>query len=374
MPQLLEFNVELVIEQSPDGEDEGSTGALTGVNTIFLDWTYTRSGRGYFRAGLDYTLLGSRLSDLDEERMEVGGPVSAEERFRHALYGGGEQTRIEMYGLHLGAGLRFGRRPALPWELGLLYRLAFINMGEGSIADRGLLYGNGVAAQLSRTFRLGEPAGEEPLPPTGARPFERGRRRAEQRWAPLPITIRMDGGGMVAIGPFLGAEWLLTDQLSLGVLARYSIWIDGDGVNGQTLNVLFPGITGRFYLSPQRSSGKLRGVYFGGSFEYHDYSRGADALLLIEGVDEGTTEVEYQRTRGSLVFLMAETGYRLPLWRSSFFEIGVQTGWALGRGRSEEILRTAADGTILAVEETAGGAIDPGPRISPVLAFGTRVY
>ncbi|MFP4409396.1 MAG: hypothetical protein ACLFPW_12825 [Spirochaetaceae bacterium] len=171
------------------------------------------------------------------------------------------------------------------------------------------------------------------------RPAASATEEAERRWAPLPIILRADGGGVTAHTP----------------------------------NVLFPGIAGRYYFTPQGGAEAPRGFYLGGAVEYHDYARGASALSNRGETDEnGWTG--YLRVEGSLVFLMAEGGYRLPLWRSSFFEAGAQVGWAAGEGRTEEAVTVDPDGRVTNVYATSDGKLNPGPRFTPVLAFGTRLY
>jgi len=61
------------------------------------------------------------------------------------------------------------------------------------------------------------------------------------------------------------------------------------------------------------------------------------------------------------------------LWRSSYLELGVQLGWAIGDGRRDTNIERAADGTVRE-ESLQEGRIDSGLRVSPVLAVGTRLY
>jgi len=249
-----------------------------------------------------------------------------------------------------------------------------IRFGEGRISEQPPLFGHTIGVELGRAFQFGPSIGQSQGLPDGPQPFASAREEAERRWTPFPVILRADVGGIAGIGPFLGAEYLVTDHLAIGLLARLSIWMDyGTGVTAHMPHVLFPGIAGRYYFTSQSGAEAPRGFYLGGTVEYHDYARGAGDLSTRAETDEnGWTG--YYRVEGSLVFPMAEAGYRLPLWRSSFLELGLQLGWALGEGRTEDEVTLAPDGTVNNVEASADGELSPGPRISPVFVLGTRLY
>ncbi|MFW5812491.1 MAG: hypothetical protein ACOCWS_05845 [Alkalispirochaetaceae bacterium] len=345
------------------------------VYTTFADWTHTRTGRGYIRAGLEYTWVPPAGMGALEVSSDAADPAEAEGFARTYFYGESDTTRIDMFGLRVGTGVRFGRRPALPWDLGLAYRMDLTRLGDGEIAPQTLLVRSTSSIELTRAFSLGPPSAEQRPLPSGLAPFETGLEEVEGRWAPLPVAVRADSGGMVSFGPLLGVEWFFADHFSLGLSARLSIFLDyGNAGFAQEPMVLFPGLAARYYLAPQGGFDRAKGFYFGGAVEYHDFARGESELRVEAGGSGGPAGFEeYTRVTGHLLLALSEAGYRVSLWRSAFLEAGVQVGWAFGPGRQEDSVRVNREENTVEVSPEPY-RLDPGPRISPVLAFGTRLY
>jgi hypothetical protein len=134
---------------------------------------------------------------------------------------------------------------------------------------------------------------------------------------------------------------------------------------------MYPGLSVRRYFQPQRSGPEPRGFYLGVVGEYIDFAQGGDgAEFYSDEVNEGGT-IGYRYQEGNLWVVQLEGGYRLPIWRSAFLEIGGQLGRSFGEGfysASEEI---AADGTVRTVDDYDYG---PGLWFNPVIALGTRLY
>ncbi|MFO8044156.1 MAG: hypothetical protein R6U25_13210, partial [Alkalispirochaeta sp.] len=328
-------------EEQPDGEYYAGL-AIEELFATSVDWSHTRTGRAILDAGLTLRLLEFSTDNI---RSDSGSGIVEEETYEELL--GGPTAFVAVPGVRTGFGLRFGRGELPPWEFALHYRLERTAFPNGVLADEGPYYLHRFDASLRRSMFIGtlgddgdagdDDAGAEVSASTAAATdadaettdqpttsVEEGRTRAEERWTPYPLWIYADPGGFLTRGPRLGLEYQLTPQWSVGVHGRWAAslamaeLLPVDATLGQP-EFAWPGASLRWYQNPQALDPAERsaGWYAGAIVEYGWFD-----LPLIEGTRPEDTD-EFLTNAGSMWFVLAEGGYRLPWGRSGFLDLGV---------------------------------------------------
>jgi hypothetical protein len=342
-----------------------------------LDWSHTRTGRTILDAGLTLRLLEFSTDNIRYN----DGSILEEETYEELL--GGSTAFVAIPGVRTGIGLRFGRGDLPPWEFALHYRMERAAFPNGVLAEEGPFYLSRFDASIRRSILIGV-AGDEAGDGTGeaARPagpsgqdttsVAEARARAEERWTPHPLWIYADPGGFLTRGPRMGVEYQLTPRWSVGVHGRWAASLAmAEIIPGVTTlqqpEFAWPGASVRWYTSPQSVDHGTReaGWYVGAIVEYGWFD-----LPLLERI-RPEDEVEFVANSGSLWFLLAEIGYRRPIGRSGFLDIGVQAGGRLGEGYTSQRYLRFADGT---TEEPTVTTLGAGTWIYPTLSLGTRLY
>ncbi|MEX2444045.1 MAG: hypothetical protein WD492_10590 [Alkalispirochaeta sp.] len=375
------------IETNPDS---GSYSELD-VSEVFMtafDWSHTRTGRTIIDAGFTLRLLEFSTDNIRYH----DGSILQEETYEELL--GGSTAFVAIPGVRTGFELRFGRGELPPWGLSLHYRLERAVFPNGILADEGPYYLNRFDASLRRSVYIGmtqDGGGDDGggAANTGAarteagptetdtRTAEEGRARAEARWTPRPIQIYADPGGFLTRGPRMGLEYQLAPQWSVGVHGRWTASLAMAEILpvDATLHqpeFAWPGVSLRWYQQPQDRPPQevASGWYAGGIVEYGWF----DLPRYVYG-EAGSSEdgswYESFTNEGSLWFVLAEGGYRLPMGRSGFLDLGVQAGVRLGEGYRTVRYTEYEDGFTETETEASMGA---GTWMYPTLSVGTRLY
>jgi hypothetical protein len=335
-----------------------------------LDWSHTRTGRTILDTGLTVRLL-----EFSTENIRHNVSILAEETYGELL--GGSTAFVAIPGVRTGFGLRFGRGKLPPWEFALHYRLERAAFPTGVLADEGPFYLSRFDATIRRSILLGAADSQSDDTRSGAsdrdsRTIAEARAGAETRWTPHPLLIYADPGGFLTRGARIGLEYELTPRWSVGVHGRWAASlamaeIIPDVTTLQQPEFAWPGVSLRWYEAPRTLDHGAReaGWYVGGVVEYGWFD-----LPPVERV-RPADEVEFVTNSGSLWFVLAEVGYRRPIGRSGFLDVGVQAGGRLGEGYTSRQYLRFADGT---TEDHAVTTLDAGTWIYPTLSVGTRLY
>mgnify|MGYP001292776837 CR=1 FL=1 len=341
------------------------------VNQLFLasaGGTYTRTGRTLLEAGLTLRLLDFSIGNIRYQ-----DDVLQEQTYEELL--GGATAFVPVPGIQTSLGFRFGRGALPPWELSIGYRLDRLAFPNGILSDEGPFYLHRIDVAFRRSVFLGDdvpPPTDAPWPGAGrtSKTLDEGRAAARDRWQPLPVRIYADPGGFFTRGPRLGLEYAVNPQWSVGLHGRWAASLAMAEVlpvdSLRRSEFAWPGVSLRWYQQPQpRAPGAdRRGWYAGGIVEYASFDRPNGHGI---GADPG----EYTTNSGSLWFLLAEGGYRIPAGRSGFIDLGVQAGFRFGEGYRSERFLVLSDGS---QEFQTGTSINGGTWLYPTLAFGTRLY
>lgn len=300
------------------------------VNDLFFvrgSYRYSRSGRSHIELGIQMRLFRLERAAFDPDDIDAsdgGIALTNEEIVTAAFFGDEDQVTIWSPGVRFGVGWRFGRSPTRPWEVGLDYSLQYFDFNAGSV-DPHTFYVPGLSLTMGRSFGFGGSAtsGVAIPTPVGDRRLQQLREQTEERWAPAPVSIRFDPGGFLTAGAAVSLEWNPLPQL--GVLVQGRHYGPRSPVPNIASTHLYPGIGLRYYFRSASSLGPPSGAYVGTVIERIAYEWWGTASQVAT-----RTELTISDYSGVVWIPQLDVGYRLPVWRSSFVDLGVTVGYPIG--------------------------------------------